>query len=178
MAAARARMRSWTAAPRSTQATTTRTTRSTSAAKDSPGSSTGGRISARSSGRIDRAGGLIGAGGRTHAPVAVAPPRVARAVRDVARAAAGLAVGALCVRPRASSRGGMGRAGKFVAARTVAAALPVVGVAGVWLTRFEGDEKGWIYTPNRWLVLGLTSIVAARVIAGLWMAFRHVAGDA
>ena len=53
-----------------------------------------------------------------------------------------------------------------------------VGVAGVWLTRFERDEKGWIYTPNRWLVLGLTSIVAARVIAGLWMAFRHVAGDA
>ena len=40
-----------------------------------------------------------------------------------------------------------------------------VGVAGVWLTRFERDEKGWIYTPNRWLVLGLTSIVAAAVIA-------------
>ena len=52
-----------------------------------------------------------------------------------------------------------------------------VGVAGVWLTRFERDEKGWVYTPNRWLVLGLTSIVAARVVAGLWMAFRHVSGD-
>ena len=52
-----------------------------------------------------------------------------------------------------------------------------VGFAGVWLTRFERDEKGWVYTPNRWLVLALTTIVAARVFAGLWMAFRHVSGD-
>jgi hypothetical protein len=52
-----------------------------------------------------------------------------------------------------------------------------VGFAGVWLTRFERDEKGWVCTPNRWLVLALTTIVAARVFAGLWMAFRHVSGD-
>ena len=51
------------------------------------------------------------------------------------------------------------------------------GVAGVWLTRFERDAKGVIYTPNRWLVLGLTSIVALRVLAGLWITWRHVAGD-
>ncbi|MCC8361630.1 DUF1453 domain-containing protein [Lysobacter sp. A6] len=53
----------------------------------------------------------------------------------------------------------------------------VVGVVGVWLTRFERDAKGLVYTPNRWLVLGLTSIVALRVIAGLWMTWRHVSGD-
>ena len=53
-----------------------------------------------------------------------------------------------------------------------------VGVLGVWLTRFEHDAKGLLYTPNRWVVLGLTTIVAARVVAGLWMAWRHVSGDA
>ena len=52
-----------------------------------------------------------------------------------------------------------------------------VGVVGVWLTRFERDEKGLVYTPNRCVVLGLTSIVALRVIAGLWMAWRHVSGN-
>lgn len=51
------------------------------------------------------------------------------------------------------------------------------GIVGVWLTRFERDDKGLIYTPNRWVVLALTTIVAVRVIAGLWMAWRHVSGD-
>lgn len=53
----------------------------------------------------------------------------------------------------------------------------VVGVVGVWLTHFERDAKGLVYTPNRWLVLVLTSIVALRVVAGLWMAWRHANGD-
>lgn len=52
----------------------------------------------------------------------------------------------------------------------------VVGIVGVWLTRFERDAKGWTYTPNRWVVLALTSIVALRVLAGLWMAWRHLSG--
>ena len=52
------------------------------------------------------------------------------------------------------------------------------GVIGVWLTHFERDAKGVVYTPNRWVVLALTSIVAARVLAGLWMAWRHLSGDA
>ena len=52
-----------------------------------------------------------------------------------------------------------------------------VGTVGVWLTRFERDAKGWVYTPNRWLVLGLTAIVAVRVFAGIWMAWRHMSGD-
>lgn len=53
-----------------------------------------------------------------------------------------------------------------------------VGFVGVALTRFERDARGWVYAPNRWLVLGLTSIVAVRVLAGLWIAWRHVSGDA
>lgn len=52
-----------------------------------------------------------------------------------------------------------------------------VGFVGVWLTRVERDAKGWVYTPNRWVALGLTSIVAVRVFAGLWMAWRHLSGD-
>ena len=54
----------------------------------------------------------------------------------------------------------------------------VVGIVGLRLTRFERDSKGWIYTPNRWVVLALTSIVALRVLAGLWMAWGHLSGDA
>jgi hypothetical protein len=52
-----------------------------------------------------------------------------------------------------------------------------VGCLGVRLTRWERDAKGWVYTPNRWVVLGLTTIVALRVVAGLWMAWRHLSGD-
>ena len=51
------------------------------------------------------------------------------------------------------------------------------GCVGVRLTRWERDAKGWTYTPNRWVVLGLTTIVAVRVFAGFWMAWRHLSGD-
>jgi hypothetical protein len=47
-----------------------------------------------------------------------------------------------------------------------------VGIAGLWLTRFEHLDAGLYYTPNRWLVLGLTALVAARIVAGLWLAWR------
>lgn len=53
----------------------------------------------------------------------------------------------------------------------------VFGVVGVWLTRFERDAGQLFFTPNRWVVLALTSIVALRVIAGLWMTWRHLSGD-
>jgi hypothetical protein len=53
----------------------------------------------------------------------------------------------------------------------------VIGIVGVWLTRFERDAKGLVYTPNRWLVLVLTTIVALRILAGLWMTWRHASGD-
>ena len=49
----------------------------------------------------------------------------------------------------------------------------LVGIASLWLTRFERDAKGLVYTPNRWLVLGLTTLVALRIAAGAWIAWRH-----
>jgi hypothetical protein len=54
----------------------------------------------------------------------------------------------------------------------------VVGIASLWLTRFEPDATGYHYTPNRWLVLGLTLLVAARIVVGVWLAWRRVAGGA
>ena len=43
----------------------------------------------------------------------------------------------------------------------------LVGIASLWLTRFERDDKGLVYTPNRWLVLGMTTLVALRIAGGL-----------
>ena len=54
----------------------------------------------------------------------------------------------------------------------------LVGIASLWLTRFERDDKGLVYTPNRWLVLALTSLVALRIAAGFWMAWRHATNGA
>ena len=51
----------------------------------------------------------------------------------------------------------------------------LLGVASLWLTRFELDAAGFHYTPNRWLVLLLTALVAARIVAGLVLAWN---GDA
>lgn len=68
------------------------------------------------------------------------------------------------------------------------AAGVVLGIVGLWLTRFEREaadgciRAGWTLPPglavphglrlyctaNRWLVLGLTLLVAARVALGLW----------
>jgi hypothetical protein len=47
-----------------------------------------------------------------------------------------------------------------------------LGIVGLWLTRFEREAGALVYTPNRWLVLGLTALVAARLLAGLWLAWR------
>jgi hypothetical protein len=52
-----------------------------------------------------------------------------------------------------------------------------IGVVGLWLTRFEHDASGFHFTPNRWLVLALTALVAARIAVGLWLAWRS-AGSA
>ncbi len=52
----------------------------------------------------------------------------------------------------------------------------LLGIVALWLARFERDAKGLVYTPNRWLVLVLTTLVALRILAGLWVAWRHVAG--
>lgn len=44
----------------------------------------------------------------------------------------------------------------------------VLGIVGLWLTRFEHGPRGMFYEPNRWLVFLLTLIVAARIGFGLW----------
>jgi len=48
----------------------------------------------------------------------------------------------------------------------------LLGVLSLWLTRFEHDANGFHYTPNRWLVLLLTLLVAVRIIAGLVAAWH------
>jgi hypothetical protein len=56
----------------------------------------------------------------------------------------------------------------------------LLGWAGLALTRFEHTAQGLYYTPNRWLVLVLTLIVAARIAYGLvrvgqaWATDAHV----
>jgi hypothetical protein len=52
----------------------------------------------------------------------------------------------------------------------------LLGILSLWLTRFEPDSTGFHYTPNRWMVLGLTALVAARIVAGLVLAWQRVDG--
>ena len=47
-----------------------------------------------------------------------------------------------------------------------------LGLVGLALTRWEGSPGGWYYTPNRWLVLAITLIVAARVAFGFWRSWN------
>jgi hypothetical protein len=42
-----------------------------------------------------------------------------------------------------------------------------LGIAGTWLTHWEDGER-LHYTPNRWLVLALTLVVAGRLVYGWW----------
>jgi hypothetical protein len=48
----------------------------------------------------------------------------------------------------------------------------VLGAFGLWLTRWEAGPGALHYTPNRWLVLTLTLVVAARLIHGFWRAWH------
>jgi hypothetical protein len=79
-----------------------------------------------------------------------------------------------------------GIAGNWVDAALLHAAAGLAvgvlaGVVGLMLTRFEREPHGLFYTPNRWLVLALTAIVAVRIAFGLlrawqlWRADAHVA---
>ncbi len=68
--------------------------------------------------------------------------------------------------------------GAFVTSRWIPEALPytlagfgagcVLGLLGIALTRWEYIGRQLRYTPNRWLVLVITTTVAARVCYGLW----------
>ena len=53
-----------------------------------------------------------------------------------------------------------------------------LGIVGLWLTRFDHDESGLHFAPNRWLVLGLTLVVAARIGYGLGHAWQLWQADA
>lgn len=48
------------------------------------------------------------------------------------------------------------------------AAGSLLGIVGLWLTRWEPGIGSLHYTANRWLVLGLTLVVTARVLYGFW----------
>ena len=59
---------------------------------------------------------------------------------------------------------------KFTAIGLLGGAL--AGMLGTWLTRWEGTSQGLYYTPPRILVLLVTTIVAGRILFGLWRAWR------
>lgn len=74
-------------------------------------------------------------------------------------------------------------AGAWIGARWIDAALPhaAIGLAAglglamlaIRISRFEDTPRGLYHTPPRWLVLGLTALVAVRIALGLWQAWRH-----
>ena len=47
-----------------------------------------------------------------------------------------------------------------------------LGQLGLRLSRWESGPQTLHYTPNRWLVLGVTSVVTARLFFGFWRAWR------
>jgi hypothetical protein len=68
--------------------------------------------------------------------------------------------------------------GAFITSRWIPEALTytlagfgagcVLGVLGIGFTRWEYAGRRLQYTPNRWLVLTITLVVAARVLYGFW----------
>ena len=48
----------------------------------------------------------------------------------------------------------------------------LLGFAGLALTRWEPSPGSLYYTPNRWLVLAITLVVAARVAFGFWRSWH------
>ena len=53
----------------------------------------------------------------------------------------------------------------------------LVAIAGLALTRFEHEDGVQFYTPNRWIVLALTLIVAARIGYGVLRAWQAWQAD-
>ncbi len=51
-----------------------------------------------------------------------------------------------------------------------------LGGMGLLLSRFERAPQGLFYTPNAWLVLALTIVVAARIALGFVELWRHWQG--
>jgi hypothetical protein len=57
----------------------------------------------------------------------------------------------------------------------------LLGLVGLWLSRWEETPAALHYTPNRWLVLGLMLLVTSRLAYSVWRgwrAWRAMIGDA
>lgn len=52
------------------------------------------------------------------------------------------------------------------------AAGGTLGIVGLMATRWERTPTGLFFTPNRWLVLFVTLVVAARISFGLWRSWH------
>ena len=52
----------------------------------------------------------------------------------------------------------------------------VIGILGLGLSRFESTPQGFFYTPNPWLALTLTLLVAARIAMGFVEMWRYWQG--
>jgi hypothetical protein len=48
----------------------------------------------------------------------------------------------------------------------------VLGSIGLAVTRWEPSPRALYYTPNRWLVFGITLVVTARVLYGFWRGWQ------
>jgi len=53
----------------------------------------------------------------------------------------------------------------------------LLAMASLGITRFERVGGELWYTPNRWLVLALTAVVAARLVAGFWLGWQRAFGS-
>jgi hypothetical protein len=56
----------------------------------------------------------------------------------------------------------------------------LLGVIGLWVSRWEATPRSLHYTPNRWLVLAITLVVSARIAYGFvraWSTVSSSAGD-
>jgi hypothetical protein len=62
--------------------------------------------------------------------------------------------------------------GAFTYSTAGFAAGCLLGIVGLWLTRWEPAGELLYYTPNRPLVLGITLVVTARVLYGFWRAWE------
>jgi hypothetical protein len=54
----------------------------------------------------------------------------------------------------------------------------VLGVVGLWVSRWEATPRTLHYTPNRWLVLVITLVVTARVLYGFWRGWTSLQSGA
>lgn len=48
----------------------------------------------------------------------------------------------------------------------------LLGILGLRISQWETTPKGLFYTPNRWLVLGITVVVTLRIGFGFWRAWQ------